>query len=280
MRSRGGTLRAQWLGKGLRDLRESAGLSLKKAGDHLIRDQSTISRMETGSLPARLSDVRELMNLYGVTDPELRTGLEALTRDIWIKGWWDDFAADLHVRVVDLAWLEARSEELRSFNLPVLHGLLQTPEYAEAVMRTMDPEASDSQIARWIEFRMKRQEVLDRLSCTAILDETLFHRPFGGTRVMHDQLAHLLDISERPNLTIRVLPYRAGTLAGPEGGFTLLTMPAPFPVVAQVTTEAGTSYLEMPKAARFEATYLRLHHHALDAEESRVFIKTRMGQFS
>ncbi|HEX6077452.1 MAG TPA: helix-turn-helix transcriptional regulator [Micromonosporaceae bacterium] len=280
MRSKGGTLRAQWLGKLLRDLRESAGLSLRDAGDHIIRDPSAVSRMETGSVPARISDVRELMNLYGVDDPELRAGLEILARDIWVKGWWDGYARNFHVRVIDLAWLEARAEKLRNFSSLVIDGLLQTRDYAEAVMRAIDPEVPDKQISQWLEFRMKRQEVLDRQVYTAILDEAVFHRPFGGPTALREQLAHLLTISERPNITLRVLPFSASTLAGPESAFTLLTMPAPFPVVAQVNAETGAIYVEMPKAARFEAAYARFERHALDTEESRVFIKTRMEQLS
>jgi transcriptional regulator with XRE-family HTH domain len=280
MRSRGGTLRAQWLGKLLRDLRESAGLSLKDSGDHLIRDPSTVSRMETGLTPARMQDLRELMNLYGVNDPELRAALEALTRDIWIKDWWDGYARNVHVRVIDLAWLEARAEKLRTFSLPAIHGLLQTREYAEAVMRANDPDASDEQIARWLDFRMKRQEVLDRLDYTAVLDENVFHRPFGGASVMRDQLAHLLDVSDRPNVTIRVLPFSGSSQTGSESSFSLFTMPAPFPLVVQVATDAGAVYIEMPDAAKFEAVYARLEHHALDAEEFRVFIKSRMEQLA
>jgi transcriptional regulator with XRE-family HTH domain len=280
MRSKGGTLRAQWLGKQLRDLRESAGLSLKDAGDHIVRDPSTVSRMETGSIPARMTEVRELLNLYGVDDEELRVGLEALTRDIWVKDWWDGYARNVHVRVIDLAWLEARAERLRDFSPLVIHGLLQTRDYAEAVMRANDPDVPDEQIAQWLDFRMKRQEVLGQLDFTTILDEAVFQRRYGGVDVMRGQLGHMLDLSQRSHVTIRVLPISRSPLAGPEGAFALFTMPAPFPVVAQVPTEAGTIYVEMPKAARLETSYARLERHALDAEESRVFLKSRMEQLA
>jgi transcriptional regulator with XRE-family HTH domain len=280
MRSKGGTLRAQWLGKLLRDLRESAGLSLKDAGDHIVRDPSTVSRMETGSIPARMTEVRELLNLYGVDDEELRAGLEALTRDIWVRGWWDGYTRNVHVRVIDLAWLEARAVELRNFSSLVIHGLLQTREYAEALMWAVDPDVPDKQIAQWLEFRMKRQEVLDQLQCRVVLDEAVFHRLHGGSTVMRHQLAHLLELSERPNITVRILPFSSSPLAGPESAFALFTMPAPFPVVAQVPTEAGTIYVEMPKAARLETSYARLERQALDAEDSRKFLKTRMEQLT
>ena len=123
-------------------------------------------------------------------------------------------------------------------------GLLQTQDYAEAVMRAIDPDVPNKQISQWLEFRMKRQKVLDRQDYTAILDEAVLHRPFGGPNVIRDQLARLLTISERPNITLRVLPFSAGALASPESVFTLLT---PFPVVAQLTADPGTIYVEMPK---------------------------------
>jgi transcriptional regulator with XRE-family HTH domain len=280
MRSKGGTLRAQWLGKLLRDLRESVGLSLKDAGDHVLRDPSAISRMETGSTPARMADVRELMNLYGVDDPELRSGLELLARDIWVKDWWDGYARNIHVRVLDLTWLEARAEKIRNFSPMVIHGLLQTRDYAEAIMRTIRPDASEAKIAQWIGFRMKRQDVLHRQDYTAILDEGVFQRLFGGAPVMRGQLGYLLDLLERPNVAIRVLPFSESPLACPESAFTLLTMPAPFPVVAQATTDTDAIYIEMPRTLRFEAAYARYERHALDAEDSRVYIKSRMEQLA
>jgi hypothetical protein len=192
-----------------------------------------MSRMETGLAPARLLEVRELMNLYDVDDPDLRAAMDSLSRDIWIKDWWDDYTRNVQVHVIDLAWMEARSEKLRTFSLPVIQGLLQTREYAEAVIRANDPDAPDRQIAQWVNFRMKRQEVLQRLDFTAVLDEYVFHRQFGGASVMRDQISHLLDVSDRPNVTIRVLPYVGSSLTGSESAFALFTMPTPFPVVAQ-----------------------------------------------
>jgi hypothetical protein len=275
MRSRGGTLRAEWLGKLLRDLREATGLSLKGAGDHVLRDPSAISRMETGSIPLRIADIRELMSLYKVDD-QLRAGLELLARDIWVREWWDAYAEDVHVHLVDLAWLETRAETIRNFSATVIHGLLQTRDYAEAVMRAVEPDAPDDHLSQWIEFRLKRQDVLQQQDYTAILDEGVFLRSFGGNHVMREQLAHLLDVATRPNVTIRVLPFSKGPLACPESAFTLLAMPAPLPVVAQATTDTGEIYLEAAKTARFVAAYGRYQRHALDAEESRVYIKSRM----
>lgn len=275
------TLRAQWLGKLLRDLRESAGLSPKDAGDHIIRDPSTISRIEAGVLPARLPDVLELLNLYGVHDEAVRSGMEQLTRDIWRKGWWDGYSGTVPGKIIDLAWLESRAERLRDFSALVLHGLLQTPEYAEAVMRASDPDVPDDEVEQWIEFRMRRQEVLMRKNpphYTSVLDEGTLRRMVGGTEVMRAQLARLLDLADRPNITLRILPFTAGAPASSEGAFTCLTMPQPFSEVVQLNTEAGAIYVEMPAATWFDEAYTRLAHEALSVDDSRVFIKNMMEQ--
>lgn len=275
------TLRAQWLGKQLRDLREAAHLHMKDAADHIQRDAATISRIERGITPPRTPDVLELMNLYGVDDVVLRAGMENLSRDIWRKGWWDGYTTHVPGKVIDLAWLESRAERLREFSALVFAGLLQTREYAETVIRAADPDVSDNEVQQWIEFRMARQQVLtkdDPVPYTAILDEATLHRRVGGTEVMRAQLQHLLDASHRPKITIRVLPFAAGAPASPEGGFMHITLPTPFPDVAQVNTEAGVLYVETPESERFDEAYTRLERDALDVEASRACIKSRMEQ--
>lgn len=280
MSLKGGTLRAQWLGRKLRELRESARLSLKEAGDDILRDPSTISRMETATSPPRLLETRQLLNLYGVDDPVLRASLEQLTRDIWTKGWWDRHASNVHRRMVDLAWLEFYAERICAFSPLVLHDLLQTKEYAETVMRATAPDDTEDQIGKRIEFRMKRQEVLARLEYEIVIDEAALHRVAGDPTLMRNQLAHLLGLSYRSNITIRVHPFSAGTVASQDGSFAMLSMPAPYPSVAHVPSEVGPFFVEMPEAERFVAAYTRLQRAALDADDSRTWIKTRMEQLA
>jgi transcriptional regulator with XRE-family HTH domain len=265
----------------LRDLRESAKYTLKQAGDHIIRDPSTISRMESGALPPRVPDVMELLNLYGVNDETLRAGVEWLSRDVWRTDWWDGYAPHVAGGVIDAAWLEARTEDIRDFGALVLPGLLQTPAYAEAVMRTADPDVPEEQLQRRVEFRMRRQDVLTRAGTpryVAVLEESCLQRAAGGTSVMREQFAHLLELSHRPNVTIRVLPFSTGALPSSEGAFTIYTLPPPFPVIVQMNSEGGGLYIEMPKARRFVEAHSRLENQALDDEESRSWLKTRMEQ--
>ncbi|TLF53206.1 helix-turn-helix domain-containing protein, partial [Nocardia cyriacigeorgica] len=190
------TLRAQWLGQQLRRYREAAGLTLKEAAAYLNRDSSTVSRFEAGLYPPRDNDVQELLTLYGVSSEPIRSSLRKLSMEVWQKGWWEGYAKDVDPSIVDYAWLEARAAEIKSFNPIVVPGLLQTPAYAEAVMRAVDPDVPDEQVDRWLEVRMLRQQTLSLprpTQFTAILDESVLRRPVGGHRVMTEQLEHLAE---------------------------------------------------------------------------------------
>lgn len=273
---RGPTLRAQWLGKHLRDFRESAKLTLKQAGDYLQRDAGTISRLESGVIPARVSDVLALLNLYGVGDQKVRDGLEQISRDIWRKGWWDGYATDSLGGLFDHAWLETRTAGIRSYGAMVVPGLLQTRDYAQAVIAAGDADAPGEQVERWVQFRMDRQRVLDAESTPnleIILDEAVLHRMIGGPQVMRGQLEHLSQAMNRPNVTVRVLPFTAGAHASPEGSFIIFDMPEPYSDVACVETRGGAVYTEAEGAENFARAYDSLRSVALTRDESAAVIR-------
>lgn len=270
------TLRAQWLGKQLRELREAAKLTLREAGDYVQRDQAALSRWEQGLTPARVPDVLALLNLYGVDDQGLRDDMEQLSRDIWQKGWWDDYAREATGRVIDHAWLESRAEEISSFDVTVIPGLLQTRGYAEAVIKAAEPDATPTYVARWLEFRMTRQQVLtenEPVRLTALLDEALLCRTVGGAAVLRAQLEHLIELADRRNVTIQVLPFSAGAHASTRGPFTIFGMPAPYTDVAYMETNAGNVYVEMDDVEDFAQKYDDLRQAALSPDESTALIR-------
>jgi transcriptional regulator with XRE-family HTH domain len=272
---KGPTLRAQWLGKQLRELREAAKLTLREAGDYIQRDQSSLSRMEQGITPMRVPDVLALLNLYGVSDSNLRDGLERLSRDIWQKSWWDGYAEAFTGRIIDHAWLESRARELRSYDAMVVPGLLQTRAYAEAVIRAADPGKPQERIQLWAEYRLNRQHVLGQdepLRLSVILDEGVLHRTVGGPKVLRSQLRSLIKAAENPNIDIRVLPFSRGANASPEGPFTIFDMPEPYPDVAYVETRAGAIYVEADGVEGFVQAYDCLHETALTPGESMASI--------
>ncbi|QFG25015.1 helix-turn-helix transcriptional regulator [Actinomadura sp. WMMB 499] len=269
------TLRSQWLGQQLRELRDERGLMIKEVAEYLQRDPGTVSRFETGFYPIRRPDLMALLDLYGVSQPRQRDALLALSQDVWQKGWWDGYATDVVGSLVDYAWLESRATHIRSFAAIVVPGLLQTPEYASAVIKTNDADATPDQVERWHELRMNRQQVLEDekpTMLTAVFDESVLRRQVGSSQIMCGQLRHLEQCAGNPTVNIHILPLRAGTPAGTYGSFEIFELPSPFPQVAYSETMAGGVYVESPDSDRFIRTYDGHMSRALGQAESLELI--------
>lgn len=271
------TLRGQWLGARLRELREAAGLTFADVAEYLgDRHPSTVSRYETGVLPIRWSEVDALLTLFRVSDAAQREEIIALARDAWRKGWWDEFGDAVDSRsFLDLVWLEGRAQEIRWFALGYVPGLLQTRAYMRALFRE-EPERDAAWVERSTEYRLARQcrlEKADRPRCTVILHEAVLHQRVGGVEVMREQFTHLLDLVRSGILTAQVLPFEASTYRALSGGFALFDLGEPFPPVAYVESLAGSLYLESPHVERFLRTYDGFAAAALSCEQSAVRIE-------
>lgn len=270
------TLRAQWLGQSLRELRDSAGMTLARAAEFLQRNAATVSRFESGEYPIRRPDLMALLDLYGVAERRRRDGLLRLSEDVWQKGWWDGYAADVEHQFVDYVWLESRATSIRAVDTNVLPGLLQTRDYAEAVITAADWDAAPEQVARWVQLRMNRQALLHRAEpprFSALIDEFVLRRAVGGIAVMRNQLAHLLDSAELPYLELRVLPSSLGAHASPSGGFLVFGIAEPDMEVGYAETVGGAVYVEPPDSERFVRVYDRLLDSALGPVESAELIR-------
>jgi transcriptional regulator with XRE-family HTH domain len=271
----GPTLRAQWLGQQLKDLRDQAGFTLKQVAEFLERDPSTVSRFESAEYPVRRADLMALLDFYALSDKRRREALLTLREDVWRKGWWDGYADDVDRRFIDYVWLESRAREIHTFDNTLLLGLLQTPDYARAAIVAADFTAGSEQVERWVDLRMTRQGILsgtDPPRLHSIIDECVLRRVVGGTEVARAQLRHLAKSAERPNVNIQVLPFRAGAHACPAGAFRILTLTDPYPNVGYAETLAGAVYVEAPETDRFVQVYHRLHGAAMDSNESVKFI--------
>lgn len=251
-------------------MREGRRLTLKECGDYLVRDQGSVSRFENATLPCRPQDVMALLNLFGVEDQRKREHFDQVAREVWQTGWWDRYAEDLSDKFIDLAWLESRSDEMRGFSSLVIPGLFQTPEYAEEVIRAVDPDATNEQIAKYVEFRLTRQRVVQDESKTFafILDESVLRRIVGGPSVMRAQLDQLLRMAKDPRIEVRVLTFSAGAHAAHNGAFQLFVLPEPYPEVAYSETMAGSLYVETDGVERFSKAYDLLGKKAMTAKQS------------
>jgi transcriptional regulator with XRE-family HTH domain len=222
------------LGAELRALREKAGLTIDEVAKALECSVSKVSRLETGQgIPYR-RDVRDLLDRYGITDPGRRDRLMRWVREGNRQGWWDDFSDVLAPDPEDplrpdnlsrYVALEQDASEVRSYEAIVVHGLLQTEDYARAVLNTLSTADRDA-TNRLVELRMRRQWRLyaeeDPLILQVVLDEAVLYRSVGGPKVMQAQLARLLTDAQRPNITLRVLPFSVGAHRSVSGSFVVL----------------------------------------------------------
>ncbi len=275
------TLRAQWLGQQLREMRESAGLTLKDVGDYINRNASTVSRLESGVVAARVPEVLAYLDICGVDDGRRRADLTTMAKDVWQKGWWDGFAADVVGSLIDWIWLESRATEIYSFDVAVLPGLLQTRAYAEAIIRAVDIDATEEQINRYVEIRLARQRRLDGdepVKLSAIIDEGALRRTVGGPTVMRAQLEHLSTMAVRSHIELLVLPSAAGEHPSPEGSFNLFQMRPPYPLAGCIWTPAGNIVIEDGMAESLLRTYDRLRGLALPAQTGLALVSELIDQ--
>ncbi|WP_405434567.1 helix-turn-helix domain-containing protein [Micromonospora sp. NBC_00617] len=280
------TLRAQWLGQQMRELRERRGLTLKDVAQYLERDFSSLARYERAEWPFRRDLVVALLDLYGVYDEQERERLIQLAQDAWRVDRWDNgFDKTIYDNsFIDFPWLESRADLVCTYAALLIPGLLQTRDYAEAVIRNAEPSsAGEVEIRKWVQLRMDRQQLLDRPSpmrLAVIIEETALRRPVMSRSVMAAQLADLARATAKPNVEIRVLPLTLGLHAGLDGTFWLFRMPVPYSDVAHAETLGGRLFLESGNASRYVRAYDRLREAALSATESAKLITALAEELS
>ena len=250
----GPTVRRRRLGTELRKLRESNGYKLEEVAAQLGVASSTLSRIETGKAPTKSAYLSQMLEMYGVAEPGQRQVLVDMAREGHRKGWWAAYDDVLPSGFDIYVGLEAETASVRGYEVSVVPGLLQTSEYAHAVLREMFPRHTLDQVDRLVELRMERQRRLDDdppLELWAILDEALLRRPVGGWAVMREQLEHLIEMADRPGVTLQVLPFECGAHAGHGGPFSVLEFPTRSDSeVAYVESVAGNIYLEKDRDVR------------------------------
>lgn len=224
-RSGGPTVLRIALGAQLRKLREASGISREAAGDAIRASHAKISRLELGRVGFKERDVADLLTLYGVGKGPDRQAFLDLARRANEPGWWHRYGDVLPTWFETYLGLEQAASLIRAYEAQFVHGLLQTEDGARAVIRLGYPDAAAAEIERRVQLRMERQQILVSSPATtvwAVLDEGALHRPIGGRSVQRDQLEHLLEVSELPNITLQVVPYSCGGHAAAGGPFTIL----------------------------------------------------------
>jgi transcriptional regulator with XRE-family HTH domain len=204
------------LGAQLRLLREAKGLTRAAAGYTIRASESKMSRLELGRVSFKERDIRDLLMLYGVEDPDERDALLTLAKQANQPAWWHGYSDILPSWFQAYVGLEETATLIRTYEGHLVPGLLQTADYARAVMVAGLTSESDEEIERWLRLRMERQSLLTRPDpprLWVVVDEAALRRPVGGPDVMRAQLEHLIAATKLPNVTVQVVPFRAGAHA-------------------------------------------------------------------
>jgi transcriptional regulator with XRE-family HTH domain len=267
------TVRRRELGAILRALRTQKGLTVEQAAERLMVSMSKLSRIETGHGAATARDIRDLCDLYDVTDEAERDRLMTLAREGKQQAWWQSY----DLAYATYAGLEAEAVGISAFQSSVVHGLLQTADYARAGHEGAMPRLNPGQIDRQIEAKLTRQRILTRDNpsrFTAVLDEAALHRVVGGRQVMAAQLAKILDMSALPNVVVQVLPYDVGAHPAVESNFTIVELPSPTPGVVFVEGLIGSTYLERDDdLTRYRIIFRKLQSIAMSPKGSLDLIR-------
>jgi transcriptional regulator with XRE-family HTH domain len=271
------TVRRRRLGLILRSLRERAGLTGEEVGAAIERSGSWVSRVETGRVGLRGRDLTDLLQLYHVDDPALAGHLASLAKEGKQRGWWSRYADTLAGPYATYIGFESEADELLIYESVLVNGLLQTEEYARALFSgaEMPPNTADT-VERKVAVRLARQQRLttsNPLKVWAILDESVLHRRIGGADVQRDQLKHLIEQSQAPNITIQVVPFDAGPHPGMIGSFTIVRFrSADDPDIVYIEGVAGDIFAESEDAARYRDVFDHLRAAALGPIDSRQMI--------
>ncbi len=277
------------LGRLLRQFRTEAGVTLDAAAEALEYSRQKIWRLECGQGPVRVLDVKAMCELYDVS-PEMTEAMRGLAAETKSKGWWHAYGDAVPSWFELYVGLESAAAHLREYEEALIPGLLQTREYALGLLRRspMSPDERE----RIVEVRLQRQALLTRRlpkppQLNAVLSEAVLRRTVVNPTVMVGQLDRLLDATELPNVSIRVVPLTAGPHPGAvAGSFVILDFPAtkagraaPEPSVVYSESLTGALYLDKPdEVTAYRRVWTGLDALALDEAQSKDMIKQILGE--
>jgi transcriptional regulator with XRE-family HTH domain len=265
------TVRRRELGAVLRKLRADRGWTVEFVAQKLLCSASKISRMETGHRGASARDIRDLCDLYRVDEGQRRHLME-LASEGKQRAWWQPLGLPYSTYV----GLEDEAAAISDYGLGGMPGLLQTPDYARAILRAAVPRWVPDIVEQRVNGRIARQQILTGPNpprFRAVIDESVLHRVVGGPAVMHDQLTRLLEISEFPNVSLGVIPFEAGALPSGNNKFIILSFARTIADVVFVEGLTGDLYLDDPHEVEvYNLTFRALSELAGATERARVKI--------
>ncbi|MGH3777871.1 MAG: helix-turn-helix domain-containing protein [Pseudonocardiaceae bacterium] len=279
----GSTVPRRQLGRYLRDLRNRSRLTVRAAAAQLEWSEAKIWRIETGQTSLRSLDVEAMCKVYGAPG-DLTEGLMGLAKETKARGWWHSYGDAIPEGFDVYIGLEEAASHFSWYESELVPGLLQTEDYARAVIRADNPGVADQEIEQRIHVRMARQALLTRVTSPpvlqVVLNEAILHRPIGGEKVMVRQLERLVEANALPTVSLRVMPYGAGLHHGiMSGPFVILRFPLngngqdTEPPTVYVESFTGALYLDKPREVdRYDTAFTNIWLSSLDERASQELI--------
>ncbi|GAA0955519.1 helix-turn-helix transcriptional regulator [Kribbella koreensis] len=236
------------LGGHLRRMREAAGISRADAGWQIRASESKVSRMELGRVGFKERDVNDLLDLYEMKDAQERERLMELARAANNPGWWSRYGDVMPSWFGNYVGLEVAAKLIRTYELLFVPGLLQTEDYARAVVQLGKAYLPSEEINQRVALRVTRQQILTRpdpVRLWVVLDEAALHRPVGGRDTMREQIQYLIEASQKPNITLQIMPFSSVGYPDAGGAFSILRFPeGDLPDVVYIEHAASALYLD------------------------------------
>jgi transcriptional regulator with XRE-family HTH domain len=279
----GSTVPRRQLGRYLRDLRNKSRLTVRAAGAQLEWSEAKIWRIETGQTSLRSLDVEAMCKVYGAPQ-DITEALMGLAKETKARGWWHSYGDAIPEGFDVYIGLEEAASHFSWYESELVPGLFQTENYARTVIRADNPDVDDAEIERRVHVRLARQALLTRVThrpvFDVVLNEAILHRRVGGEATARGQLRRLLEVSELPTVSLRVVPFSAGLHHGiMSGTFELLRFPLngngqdTEPPTVYVESFTGALYLDKPhEVARYDTAFKNIWESSLDEKASQELV--------
>lgn len=279
----GSTVPRRQLGRYLRELRNKSRLTVRVAAAQLEWSEAKIWRIETGQTSLRSLDVEAMCKVYGAQQ-DITEALMGLAKETKARGWWHSYGDAIPEYFDVYIGLEEAASHFSWYESELVPGLFQTEDYARAVIRADNPSVDDVEIERRVHVRLARQALLTRVThrpvFDVVLNEAILHRPVGDEVAARGQLTRLVEVSELPTVSLRVVPFGAGLHHGiMSGTFVLLRFPLngngqdTEPPTVYVESFTGALYLDKPhELARYDTAFKNIWESSLDERASKELI--------
>ncbi|MEV7776457.1 helix-turn-helix transcriptional regulator [Kitasatospora sp. NPDC086791] len=274
------TLRQRRLGTELRRMREQAGLGGSQLARELGIQPAQITQMESGKGGISPERLKTIASVCMCANQPLIDALASMASERG-KGWWEEYRGTLTIDFLEVAELEGHAERITFCNTVYIPGLLQTREYASAVFARLIPPLPAQEIETRTTFRLRRQNVVrsGETPLRAFIHEAALRMQFGGPVVLIDQLAALLDDSERPGISVRVVPFAIDTFPGAGENLIYAEGPVPELDTVEMDVSQGALFFDSPaNLAKHRTVFSSLDSTALSEEQSRDFIRSIMKE--